>query len=72
MHIGNHKVSSRDLLALAVPALVSAVAAYVIGRRENYPFLGMCLFFLALVAPAIWIWKRRLETNPDDPWKFKL
>ncbi len=64
------KITPRDWLALAAPAIVLITTAFFVSRERGLDIaLIVCGIGLAF---ALSLWWRRIRQHPTDTWRFRL
>jgi len=62
------KLTARDWLALAIPAMLIAVATVFLSRDRGW--IGGTFWFVTATAFVLWRWLKRIRDKPQDTWRY--
>lgn len=64
------KITRRDWLALAVPALAILIVGIATSKNRGWE-VGLFTSGLML-AFVVWLWRRQIRRHPDETWRARL
>lgn len=64
------KITGRDLLALAVPAILLIAITPLLARE--YGWAAGLVFIVGAIIFVLWQWRSRIRKYPEDTWRVRL